>query len=626
MLPVPGWPHGLNTLVNPNRIRNDELAEAINVAYTQYGVLTKRSGTSLIVTLPSAPQGYGVYNKRETDGSYTKYFLAVAAGIPYRIDPIAKTYSSIGGHTFHTTNRVVIRQGMNAVYFFDGNGNSVKWDGTSFTTFTPISAPTVPGVAKTGAGTGSTTYDYIVTASNGAGETVGTSAVSQASMPASLNTSTYLTFSWTAAAGATIYNVYRSTTGAANATYLTSTTAVSFVDQGQADATQSVTILVPNENTTAGPILATATIYHDSIVGVEATDRAKVWFSGGADKIDSFAPGDGGGWYRYHAEEGEGVNGVGVFAGLGRDYLYFFKSHKIGQASFTADGALSVSDVNLAVGADSDASLVPFENDFAFWSRYGGYTLRMEPNLVNVLRISELTARVHPTYVSSVTQSALSKVCGIYDKSNHVLLWSIPNGADDNNTSLAYDPVYLGFSEYRGIAATAFVKFTDAADNEYTYGGDTSGNVFKLFDGTSDMGSAIQFRAATKSFDMDSPWAYKFITRLWLIFGNVNATGIDVTLIQDGVSVLKTFSISSGTGNTGWDSDFWDDQSWDDSSGTIVSINNRSVKKYVDINKDLSSLQVTYENSTTTDSFEILGMFILHQASFKPPPADQRIP
>lgn len=625
VLGMRGWPRGLNLLVNPNQIRNDELAEAINVAYTQYGVLKKRSGTSLITNLGAAVQGQGVYNRREDDGSYTKYFLAVAGGVLYRIDPIAKTKTVISGHTFHATNRVVIRQGLNNVYFFDGANAVVKWDGTTFTTFTQIDAPTNAGVSKTGAGTGATTYTYIVTASNGVGETLGSSPVDLSSMPNALDTSTYATLTWDAVAGATLYNIYRSKTGSANATYLTSTTATSLIDQGQADGTQSVTILVPNQNTTGGQVFSTGTVYHDSIIGVDANDKTTIWYSGGGDKIDSFAPGDGGGWLRYHAEEGEPVNGVEVFAGLGMDYVYVFKDHKIGQFSFGAEGQIQIKDVNLAVGAGSDASIVPFENDLGYWGRYGGYTLRMEPNFVNVLRIAELTVRVHPTYVNSVTQSALSKVCGIYDKANHVLLWSIPSGSESNNTSLAYDPVYLGFSEYKGIAATCFGRFVDETNTEHSYGGDASGNIFRLFDGTSDLGTPITFRASTKSFDMDAPWAYKYINRVFLIFGNINTTSLNATLIQDGVEVLKDFSIQSGSGTTGWEVDLWDSIQWDTSSGTPVSINNRLVQRYTDINKDLFSLQVTFEDSSTTSDFEILGIYVLWRASSKPPPSSQRL-
>ncbi len=112
---VNGWPQGLPTLVNPNQIKDDELAEAVNVAYTQYGVLSKRSGTSLVVTLPFSPvQGFGTYYKRDTaTGVLTKYFCAVAGGRFYTIDPLGKTYALQAGFTFHATNKVKMVQGAN---------------------------------------------------------------------------------------------------------------------------------------------------------------------------------------------------------------------------------------------------------------------------------------------------------------------------------------------------------------------------------------------------------------------------------------------------------------------------------------------------------------------------------
>lgn len=625
VLPVKGWPRGLNTLVNSNQLNNDELAEAINTAFSQYGVLSKRAGSSLIVNLDTTPiQGMGVFNKRNGDGSITKFFCAVCNGKFYTIDPVNKTKSLQAGATFNTTNRVVIVQGMNNLYIFDGVSNITKWDGSTFTVFTAISAPTAPTLVKTGAGTGSTTFYYIVTAVNGSGETLGTTVVSQASMPAQLNSTTYLTFSWTAAAGATAYNVYRSTISGANATYLSTTSAVSFVDQGQADSTQSQTILVPTENTTGGPIFTTAECYRNSIMGVEASDKSKVWFSAGGDKIDSFSPGDGGGWYRYHPETGEPVNGLKVYAGLGQDYCYFFQDHKIGQFAFGTP-APTVKDVNLSVGASSDASIVPFENDLGMMSRYGIYTLRMEPNFVNVLRISELSVRIHNTYINPITQSAMNKVCGIYNKANHVMLYSIPSGATNNNTSIAFDPVYQGFSEYRGIAARVFCNFVDVNNNENTYIGDGSGNILQMFSGTSDNGSNIYFKASTKSFDMDAPYAYKYLKRIFFIFGNLNVSSLNLTLIRDGSILQVQKTIASPLGQTGWDVDFWDTQYWDGTSGTPIGINTKFVQKYYDISRDMFSLQSIFEDNEASSSFDILGLYILWHASNRQPPSTQKL-
>jgi hypothetical protein len=626
VLAVKGWPKSLNQLVNANQLEDDELAESINNAFSQYGVLSKRKGSSLIVNLTNSPvQGMGVYNHRNNDGSITKYFCAVANGNFYTIDPISKTKSLIAGATFNTSNRVVLVQVMNNLYIFDGVSNITKWDGASFTTNTPILAPTVPTIAKTGAGTGSTTFYYIVTAVNGSGETLGTSEVHQASMPAQLNSTTYLTFGWTAAAGATAYNVYRSTISGANATYLTTVSGVSFVDQGQADSTQSLLTLVPTENTTGGPIFFTGEAYHNAIMGVEVNDKSKVWFSAGGDKVDSFSPGDGGGWYRFHPETGEAVNGLKVFAGLGKDYCYIFQDHKIGQFAFGTTGQPQVSDVNLSVGASSDASIVPFENDLGMMSRYGIYTLRMEPNFVNVLRVSELSIRVHPTYINPITQSAINKVCGVYNKANHVMLWSIPSGATVNNTSLAFDPAYQGFSEYRGIAARAFCNFVDNNNNENTYIGDGSGNILQMFSGTSDNGLNVYFKASTKAFDMSAPYAYKHFKRIFFILGNLNVANLSITLVQDGSVLLVQKTITSPSGKTGWDVDFWDNQFWDATSGTPIVINTNFVQKYYDINKDLFSLQTIYEDNELASNFDILGQYILWHTSNRQPPSTQRL-
>jgi hypothetical protein len=624
VLPVKGWPRGLDQLVNPNQIRNDELAEAVNVAYTQYGVLAKRAGTELIVDLGSSVQGFGVLNKADGVGGYTRYFLAVANGVLYRIDPVTKTKTTILGFTFHATNRVVIRQGGlpgdTAAYIFDGYNRLVKWDGTSFHQFTEILKPTGLGVSKVGSATGPKTISYVISASNEVDETDATAAVQLTSAPEKWDTSTYASLTWSPSTGATSYNIYKGSPG--NETLLTTVSETTFFDQGQADASQSFTTLPPSENRTGGPVFRTGTVYHDSIIGVEKDRPERVWASAGGDKIDSFAPGDGGIWFDYHPDTGEAVNDVAVFSALNEDSVYLLKDHKIGKFRFNADGSPSISDINLAVGG---LAPVLFENDMAFLSRYGLYTLRQEPNLVNTLRIAELSVRVHPTYINSIKQSALPKVCGIYDKANHVMVYSIPSGSVNNNTSLAYDPVYLGFSEYRGIKATAFSTFVDDNNDEYSYGGDETGKVFRLFSGTSDMGQTIFFRAATKLFDMDAPYAFKRFRRAYYIFGNIAAQNLKVSLIQDGVEVLDEFSVASQQGDTGWGADLWGDILWGDSSGTPVSTNNRSVMRYSDIKKDLFSLQVTYENNSSTDTFEILGLYLEWQPSRKKPPSEFKI-
>lgn len=631
-LPIPGWPLGLNTLVNAQSINDQELAEAVNVAYTQYGVLSKRAGTQLLVTLPKSPiQGLGTFYVVNSDGSITRTFLAVAGGTLYKIDPINFSYSAVTGFTFHPSNPVSIKQWKNFIYFADGYNTLVKWDGTTFTQQTALLDPgSTLSLTKTGTGTGQTNWYYVITAYNAAGETNISNEVSSTSAPSAWNSTTYATLNWTAVSGATGYNIYRTnpTIGGfpGDEFLLASVTTNSFTDQGQYDSGQSAFKAPPTQNTTAGIVFDFIEIYKDTIFGVDKNTPFRLWYSGGLIYIDNFAPEHGGGYIDYHAEEGSPITGLKAFAGLGKDYLYVFKDRKIGQASFGSQlGELLVSDVNLSIGASSNLSITPFDNDLAFWSRYGMYTLRMEQAYLNVLRVAELSAKVHNNYVEPIQSSAVGNVCGIFDKTNHVIVQSIPLGTAANSTSLAFDTIYQSFAEYRGVIATAFTRFIDVNMNEFSYGGNASGQIFKLFSGTSDLGNSIYFRAATKIFDMKQPWMYKFLQRIFFLFGNVNAQSFTCTLIQDGTIGLAEFPIGSGQGTAGWGTDFWDNFMWGTSNQNPLGVNARNLLRYFDANKNVLSMQAVFEDLSSTDTFEILSLGFMYQQSTLPLPSSYKV-
>ncbi len=96
-------------------------------------------------------------------------------------------------------------------------------------------------------------------------------------------------------------------------------------------------------------------------------------------------------------------------------------------------------------------------------------------------------------------------------------------------------------------------------------------------------------------------------------------------LLSDNPTQKKIRDVATDQGQTGWGADLWGDILWGDSSGSPVSINSRSVLRFVDLFKDLFSLQVLYENTSTTDSFEILSLYFLWQTSDKPLPPSLRI-
>ena len=156
-----GFGRGLNQISHPSTIRKDELAESQNVFYTQNGVLTKRPGS---VNL-GVPRGDSTiiralgkaYNINGND-----YLLRISD------DGILQRYNFSTGNWVDVTNSPTfsdidsqILQAYGYVYILNQTDDMVKWDGTTFYTFTAIDDPTeAPSVAKVGSGAGAVTYFY----------------------------------------------------------------------------------------------------------------------------------------------------------------------------------------------------------------------------------------------------------------------------------------------------------------------------------------------------------------------------------------------------------------------------------------------------------------------------------
>jgi fibronectin type 3 domain-containing protein len=124
---------------------------------------------------------------------------------------------------------------------------NVKRATTTGGPYTKISSPTSPSFADTGL-TNGTTYFYVVSAVNSAGESANSSEVSAkptapAQAPAAPTglmataANAQVSLAWTASAGATSYNVKRSTTTGGPYTKISSPTATNFTDTNLANGT-----------------------------------------------------------------------------------------------------------------------------------------------------------------------------------------------------------------------------------------------------------------------------------------------------------------------------------------------------------------------------------------------------
>jgi cellulose 1,4-beta-cellobiosidase len=122
---------------------------------------------------------------------------------------------------------------------------NVKRSTTSGGAYTTIASPTTASYTDTGL-TNGTTYYYVVSAVNGAGESANSSQVSATPQPAIPPAPTNLVatagngqvgLSWSASSGATSYNVKRSTTSGGAYTTIASPTTTSYTDTGVTNGT-----------------------------------------------------------------------------------------------------------------------------------------------------------------------------------------------------------------------------------------------------------------------------------------------------------------------------------------------------------------------------------------------------
>lgn len=621
-----GFSLGLNQLTHPTMIKDNELAEAQNVLYTQNGVLSKRPGSVNI----GEPRGsstrvntlQGVY-KIGIAPNFQNYLLRISTdGIMQRYSFDSQTWIDIpSSPTFANVDSQIL-QAYGYVYIINENDLITKWDGTSFTTFTAVANPTsAPTLAKTGSATGSKKYYYRYVWYNNVGNTTASPSANLASLPDPLDASTYVTVTVpTAPTGVIKTAIFRGTIDGSEE-FLTSFPAeqLTYQDKGF-DVTDS-NVGTPEDNTTTGYRFKFADVYHDTLIGVtvEHGDDMLV-FSAGGDKFDSFGHADGGGYYGWRRGDGDPITGVKAF----QDSLYVFKGRKVGAFKFDEGGG-AVTDINLAIGAVSHRSIHAAGDDLRFWGRDGAMSLGNEPNFANIIRTKVLSARADKL-VQSLTASEFSKISGAYYK--NISLWGIPTGgvAEGITSTIAYDERYVAWSEWLGLTPHVWAKYIDDDNQELLFYGDSqSGNVVQCWQGTHDRGEAVVFRVATKQFDMDVPHMYKTFGTLFLIFGNVSGSGTRITLVEDGQRSQIPLALYADVGDMGFGTDEWGTMEFGDSSGEFVGDTSGLLVRYVDINADLFSLQTILTNDGLEDIIQFIGIFQTYQDSSQPLPSNKRL-
>lgn len=600
---------GLNTLLRETELEKNELAQADNIMLVGSGVPTRRWGSANYFLAGATGSVRGLKGYYKTDGTneliaLTDWgLLTKKSGASYAICAGASWASG------YDANMVQLNDNL---YIVNGVDTFKRYNGTTISSFATLSVPSSLLATKYSGATGSLTYSWRVSAENDVGETLASTAVTLGYLPQDMTTASVL-ISWTTSSpssGVKGYVIYGREAG--NETFLSriNSSSRSFLDDGTNEP--AVLSEPPTADSTGGPI-AKYIIKQDNrlILGNISGKKSRVMFSGKLQNAEKFHWSQGGGYIDIDIDSGDDITGLELF----QNKIVVFKEKSIWELTI---GTVTIGNWTIANptvsaitnshGAVSNKTIVPVENDVFFLTRKGVYVLGYEPNILNVLRTNEISARVRP-FFDNLSYSDLQQASAEYiDKRYLVSFPSIKK-------TIAYDRERLAWT---GPWITTFginnwhVYFDSDGVQKWLAGDSSDSYVSDFHSGyTNDKGTAFNTILRTKKENFGDWSVFKTIKDLFLNFRNVQGeVGVQVQ-IEDrsgAVNVVESFSVSTTSANSGWGSSLWGNTLWGDSEthGTKTNIND--LVKWVLLNKTARSIQLDIRTSGSNDNYELLGV------------------
>jgi len=334
-------------------------------------------------------------------------------------------------------------QAKNKLYIYNGVDNLSYVDLTSDTvqTYTALATPSAPTVTMTGATSTGFTYYYKITANNGVGESIASTAGSDTTNKPRENwieNTDYMTITWSSVAGATSYTVYigDSTT---NCYELYTTTALTFTDYGT--VAPNTFKLAPEGNSTEGAIFnwMYADTRNSQLFGI--TDDNKLYYS--APGTGDFSPYDGGGWVAIDENGDTELNYVTGFrngkgdpvitvsargaAGKGRLYHVTFESLTVGDQIIIYP---NVTEANGQSGTYAPRATIKARDSITYPTGADFKSTGTSQNIVNILTTNTVSQVIEPD-VELINLENLHKAVGVEHKDR--LYFALPVGATENN-------------------------------------------------------------------------------------------------------------------------------------------------------------------------------------------------
>ena len=624
-------------MLSETRLDKNEAKQLTNMMLVEDGIPQKRWGTDSYstVTYTNRPDAASEYIKSDS----TRELIVIADGKVYRQNPDDNTKTEITGATFTQGTRAYMLQFNDFMYMANGTDNLARYNGSTLSTFSSLSAPTWDGtpITRTGLTAGNFTYYYTVTAVNDVGETVEST---EESITVNLDrsdwdSSNYLDLAWADVSGATSYNVWMSDVSG-NQVYLATTSISEYKDDGT--ATLNDFILPPEDNTTTAPLFTQMWIANNRLWGTGDPNRPnRVYFSGTGVHRGTFSPAVGGGYVDLEkggrgtaigGAEFQGVSHVWMNTPDGSGSIFQIKIQDVTVAGETFEAPVPTKIIS-ATGAVSARGIVHMENDVIFSNKQGVFVLGNEPGVQGVLRTNELSANIRP-YWRALDGGSYDKIAAHYFKAKAFI--AVSNASGEPDRIVVFDRERTAWIKDWSVGVSQFLEFTDSSNVTHLLGisDDRLVEFSENFPG--DEGTAFTWTYTSPRIPVSEDWA---------TFGKVrkayirvrNAVGdISVTLKGTGksnqVSNVGSATVSPGNSNAGLGWDPLGSHDIGTSAGTPTTFATESLIKYIQLTSTknlLRDIQWEVSGDSLNDQAIITGLLVEGNESSIPLPLSDKI-
>lgn len=604
------WRGGWNNLLRETELNKNEMPQATNLMLKGLGVPTKRWGTEDYYLASPTGYGRGLFAAKNRTGdihllSITDWGLLTKKS--------GTSYTVITGASWASGYNVNGVEFSNNVYFVNGQREFVRYNFTNLVGFSTLASPGGLFATNISGATGQKIVSYTVTAVSQVGETLGSTAFSLATLPQLLaHTLVYVQWSPVSAASGVLvgYNIYRGDPGDETWLATTDNTVTNFYDYGNDAAILQQT---PDADTTGGPIAKYIARYQDRLIlaGVP-NNPTQVLVSGRYPQHERFDFGGGGGNILISPDDGEDITGLAVI----NDKIIVTKEHSVYELKLNTTDignftllTPSFQLLTASQGCSSSRSIKAVDNDVFFANRDGVYILGYEPNILNVLRTNELSAKIR-TFFDSLTYEDIQNSSAEYYDRKYILTFPVSKKSIifDRERSCFMGPWNTPF----GI--NQLVKYVDDTGTTRLVGVDSTDNYVSLFNpnASDDKGTAFSTIFKSKREQFGEWQLFKTIDDMFLQLRNVTGN-VKVNILLEGrdgvLATEKSLTITGSAllGTTGWGTDLWGNPKWGETKNLPGNTTGELPKRTV-LSKDFRTFQVEVLTTASVDNYELLGI------------------